>query len=73
MRKLKEMDEDEQLDWASKVLEKIGDRHAVALELQGWKIVNKHEPDRLWPFGGDIEAQCPLWCEDMRGPVGLKN
>ena len=63
---LKEMSEDEQLDWASDVLCKVTDRHAVALDLQGWKIVHKDDPDRRWPFDSK-SAGCasPDWCEDL--------
>ena len=70
--KLATMNDDERLDWASRVLEELTDIHAVALELQGWKIVNKDEAGRLWPFDGS-KAQCPLWCEDIRSAAGRKN
>ena len=66
---LKTMSEDEQLEWASDVLCEITDRHVMALELQGWKIVNKDDPKWLWPFDSEL-AGCasPDWCEDLATP-----
>jgi hypothetical protein len=66
---LETMSEDEQLDWATDVLCKITDRYAMALDLQGWKIVCKDDPGRLWPFSSkDTGCQCPDWCEDLSKP-----
>jgi hypothetical protein len=68
---LKMMPEDEQLDWASNMLQEITDKHAKALDLQGWKIVNKNEPDYRWPFDSKT-AGCipPDWCEDLSTQQG---
>jgi hypothetical protein len=63
---LETMDEDEQLEWASGVLEEIEYRHAKALDLQGWRIVHKDDPANWrWPFDSKT-AGCasPDWCED---------
>jgi hypothetical protein len=66
---LEKMDEDEQLEWASNALCEITDRHAMALDLQGWKIVNKDDPNCRWPFDSK-SAGCvsPDWCEDLSKP-----
>jgi hypothetical protein len=63
--KLGTMSEDEQLEWASDVLWEIKDRHTKALDLQGWKIVNKDDPNNWWLFNSR-SAGCasPDWCED---------
>ena len=66
---LKAMPEDEQLDWASDVLSEIADRH---VKLQGWKIVNRDDPDWRWPFNSKT-AGCaaPNWCEDLATPKAI--
>ena len=65
--KLKGMSKDEQLEWASNVLSEITDAHVAVLDTQGWKIVNKDDPNRRWPYGvNDISYACPDWCEDLR-------
>jgi hypothetical protein len=68
---LKTMSEDEQLEWASDVLWEITDEHAKALDLQGWKIVNKNDPTNWrWPFDSrDSGCDCPDWCEDWHPPM----
>ena len=72
MSQLKWLSEEDQLDWAGYVLCELTDKHAKALDLQGWKIVRKEEPDCLWPFSSK-SCDCPLWCEDISRPLGLKN
>ena len=68
---LKTMSEEEQLDWASDVLREITDEHTKALDLQGWKIVNKDDPKNWrWPFDSrDSGCGCPDWCEDWHPPM----
>jgi hypothetical protein len=58
---------EEQLAWVSAVLDEIGDRHAKALDLQGWKIINKDDPDHRWPFDSQsFGYTAPDWCDDVR-------
>ena len=58
--------EEEWLEWASDVLSKITDGDVALLDSQGWKIVNKADPNRRWPYGvNDISYACPDWCEDL--------
>jgi hypothetical protein len=69
---LKTMSEDEQLDWATDVVCEIEDRHAMALDLQGWKIVHKDDPNSIrWPFNSE-SAGCdsPGWCENVVSKAG---
>ena len=52
--------EEEQLNWASNVLCDLKDKHAKALDMQGWKIVHKDDPSYRWPFSSkDSECDCP--------------
>jgi hypothetical protein len=63
---LETLSEDEQLEWASNMLQEITDKHTKALDLQGWKIVNKDDPTQRWPFDSkNTSCSCPDWCEDF--------
>jgi hypothetical protein len=60
------MSENERLEWASDVLSEITDGLVAILDTQGWKIVNKDDANRRWPYGlNDISYACPDWCEDL--------
>lgn len=45
----------------------INEEHAIALDILGWKIVRKDNPDSaLWPFACDFTGgPCPDWCQDV--------
>jgi hypothetical protein len=63
---LKGMSEDKRLEWAADVLSEMTD-HAALLDSQGWKIVNRDDPNQRWPYGADdLRYACPDWCEDLR-------
>ena len=67
---LKRVSEDERLVWADNVLSEMTDHHVAVLDTQGWKIVNKDDPNRRWPYGvNDISYTCPDWCEDLSAPA----
>ena len=53
------------------MLWEITDEHTKALDLQGWKIVNKDDPTNWrWPFDSrDSGCGCPDWCEDLASPM----
>jgi hypothetical protein len=70
MQYLKTMSEDEQLEWASDVMCDLTDEAAKALDVAGWKIVNKDDPNNRWPFCSEL-AGCasPDWCEDWHPPM----
>jgi hypothetical protein len=67
MRYPKNGTEDELLVWAGRVLDGINEAEVVALELQGWQIINTVD-GRKWPFDGRIKQgwRCPDWCEEYR-------
>jgi hypothetical protein len=63
------MSEEEQTDWANSVMDD-SDPIAKALDIMGWKIVNKEDPANWrWPFSSE-SAGCasPDWCEDWHPP-----
>jgi len=70
---LKQLSDDELQDWASCIMEGLTDKHAVALNVAGWKIVSTIDPAYRWPFGcKDTGWKCPEWCEDISKPEKAK-
>ena len=62
------MSDEERLNWASGVLEEIRSIHALALDLQGWKIVHQDQ-DYKWPIlASETAFYCPDWCENLDRP-----
>ena len=56
-------------DWASDVLSSLTEKHAVALDRAGWKIVAKDEPFNQWPFESKACGhKCRDWCNDLSKP-----
>jgi hypothetical protein len=60
------MSEDDRLEWTSDVLSEMTDHHVALLDSQGWKIVDKDDPNQRWPYGADdLCYACPDWCEEL--------
>ena len=57
---------DERMDWAETVINTLTEDYVKALDILGWKIVCKDDPDRRWPFDRKkSDTSVPDWCEDM--------
>ena len=55
---------DEEVEWATGVISSLTDEQVRALDVLGWKIVCKDDPDRRWPFGSS-DHDSPDWCENL--------
>ena len=63
--------QDELDDWAWSLVCDLQDRHTTALDITGWAIVEKENPDsRRWPFDSEVTGcACPDWCDDIAAPA----
>lgn len=69
--KLKDAPEKTRQNWADKNIGFISDRHVLALDIAGWKIVRKDGGNHLWPFSSKAtKCDCPDWCHDVDDVVG---